>query len=711
MRTFSESWHRVREVRARLRPQVRVHRQRFRGEPWFVLHDPFNNQFFRLSPAAYDFVARLDGSRTVQQAWDEALAADPEAAPGQQDVIELLGQLYASSLIHADLPADTVSLFERYQKRRRREIVSKWLSAMFARFPLWDPDDFLRRALPLANVVLNRWGALVWCLFVAAGVKVTVDHWSAVAAQGREVLEPGNLFLLYAATIAIKLLHEFGHAILCRKFGGEVHTFGVMLMIFTPMPFVDATSAWSFRYRWQRVLVGAGGIIVELFIAAIAAFIWSTTGNGLLHTLAFNVMFSASVSTVLFNINPLLRFDGYYILMDWIGPPNLYQRSVRYLRYLAERQLFGLRQEKSPAANPKEARWLATYGLLGGAYRIFLFASITLFVANQFLLLGTVIAAICVIAWAVVPLFRFMAYLASSPRLQRTRSRALGVSLGGATSLLLVLAVLPVPSAVRAPGMVEAEEYTLVATGSSGAVQRIVARSGHRVSAGQPLVLLADPELSFETSTLKAQLEEAMARQRQSIAQGGANLRTIEGVLEALRKREAELQRHQRDLTVVAAHDGLWVAPRLDDSMGRWFPRGTVLGEVVNPAKFLFVARIPTRDALQIVSGKLRRADVWLLGQAGQRLETTGWRLVQAAAEATEPANSDRGNKTANAGSANRPTQEAPVFEVRAELIPGTSRVRLLHGQSGMIRLALPWEPLLTQWSRQLRQLFQNRPG
>lgn len=457
MKTFSESWHRVREVRARLRPQIRVHRQRFRGQRWFVLHDPFNNQFFRLTPSAYDFIARLDGSRTIHQAWEESLGVDPDGAPGQQDVIELLAQLYSANLLYADLPTDTVSLFERHRKRRRREITAKWLGAMFARFPLWDPDDFLRRVLPLANLIFNRWGLLAWIAMVGAGVKVAIDHFDALVAQGSEVLDPSNLAVLYVATVLIKLFHEFGHAILCRKFGGEVHTFGVMLMIFTPMPFVDATSAWSFRQRWQRILVGAGGMIVELFFASIAALVWASTGPGWLNSLAFNIMFSASVSTVLFNINPLLRFDGYYILMDWIGLPNLYQRSVRYLRYLAERHLFGLKREKSPANNRGERRWLTGYGIAGGIYRVILFATITLFVANSFFVLGLIMAAFCVVAWVIVPLGRFIVYLASSPQLQRNRTRAIAVTLGGIAVIGALLAWVPFPSSVGSFGVVQAD--------------------------------------------------------------------------------------------------------------------------------------------------------------------------------------------------------------------------------------------------------------
>ncbi len=704
MNTFSESWHRVRGVTVRLRPQVEAHRQWFRGELWFVIREPFNNQFFRLRAAAHAFVQRLDGTRTVQEAWEETLADDPEDAPGQQDVIELLARLYAANLIFTDLPADTAALYQRHKKRRHRETVSKWMGMMFARFPLWDPDDFLRRVLPVVGPLFSRWGAVVWLIAVGLGLKGVVENRDALVGEAGTALTPENLLWLYAATFAIKLLHEFGHAILCRKFGGEVHTFGVMLMVFTPMPYVDATSAWSFRERWQRVLVGAGGMIVEVFIAGLAAMFWASSGPGPLHTLAFNVMFSASVSTLLFNLNPLLRFDGYYMLMDWLRLPNLAQRSLGLIRHLAEKHLFGLKREKPPAHHPREARWLVGYGVTSFFYRIALSASIILFVATQFPVVGMALAGVCFFGWVVAPMAKFVGYLASSPKLARVRPRAWGVSLGIVAALALVLGVIPMPANLRAPGIVQAEEYTLVATANAGFVEKVLAPSGTGVKAGQPLLQLADPELAFEVRTVEAQLAEATARQRQAMTRAGQNQRSLDGVLEALRLREADVRRRQRELTVVATHDGLWVAPRVSDFVGRWFPRGTVLGEVVNGAKFTFIARIPTRDGLQLVSGGLREARVRLLGQPSKPMGVADLRIIQATAETDESARGRNGNEADQAA-------PVPTFELRSNLVPSADAPTLLHGQTGVMRLSVPWEPLLQQWSRRVRQVFQKTSG
>ncbi len=335
--TFSESWHRVAGLKVSLHPTVIVRKQLFRGETWYVIQDPFNNQYARLRPEAHDFVIRLRPDRTVGEVWEECLNRHPDDAPGQEDVIQLLTQLYFANLIYSQMPADSAKMFERYKRRRQREIKSKLLSIMFIRLPLFDPDNILKKLVPLFRLLISPVGAVVWIAVVGAAIKLLVDRFDTATSQVQGVLSPDNLVLLYVGLVVLKTLHELGHAAVCRRFGGEVHTLGVMLLVFTPLPYMDATSSWSFRSRWQRALVGGAGMLTEVLVAALATFAWAYTGPGAIHSLAYNMMFIASVSTVVFNANPLLRFDGYYILSDLLDIPNLHTRSRSHLRHLNAR--------------------------------------------------------------------------------------------------------------------------------------------------------------------------------------------------------------------------------------------------------------------------------------------------------------------------------------------------------------------------------------
>lgn len=709
--TFSESWYRIAKQKISLRPSVRVRRQNFRGERWYVLENPFSNQFFRLRPAAYEFVARLRSDRTVEEVWTECLERFPDDAPGQEAVIQLLGQLYKSGLLQYDFAEDTAQLFERFEKTRQREIRSRFLNIMFIRFPLLDPDRFLVRTLPFIGRLINPVGAVVWLVTMVAALKVVIDHFPALREQSQSILAPGNLALLYTGMVLIKTCHELGHAYFCRKFGGEVHVLGIMLMIFTPIPYMDATSSWGFRSRWRRVLVGAAGMIVELFIAAIAAFVWVNTGQGVVHSLAYNMMFVASVSTLVFNLNPLLRFDGYYILSDLLDIPNLHQKAVQQLKHWVERYGFGVRQSESPSVSRTEAGLLGTFGVASGVYRIFVFGSILLLVADRYLLLGLLMAAVCFISWVSVPIGKLLVYLAGSPRLSRNRTRAVTVCAGTLAILFLVLNTVPVPSHFRAPGVIQAGEWSVVLNESPGNVDALVAEPGHPVVAGQPLVRLINHELDLELQATRAKLQEAEARLRQALQEATPDLKPLRLLADSVTARVRRLEADQASLTVRARHDGIWVAPKVQEAIGRWTARGTDLGMVVNPASFEFLAPVAQADGDTVFGRRLLGAEVRLFGRSGEGIAIPQWSVIPAERERLpSPALgwAAGGEVPVVASDPQGQTTREPFFEVRAQVDPGASAA-VLHGRSGKIRFDLDPEPLLPRWIRRVRQLLQKR--
>lgn len=712
--TFSESWHRVANARVSLRPSVQSRRVHFRGERWHVLEDPFSNQFFRLRPAAYDFLARLDGNLTVEEAWQESLAVHPREAPGQEEVVQLLAQLFHANLIRSDLSPDSAGVFQRYRKRRHREIKSKLQGLLFLRLPLFDPNHFLGRTLPAASWLFTLAGFALWLGVIAAAVKVAIDHWPELTLQSQSVIAPANLPLLYLALASIKLLHEFGHGYACRKFGGEVHVLGVMLLVFTPVPYVDASSSWRFRRRRHRVIVSAAGMYVELLVAACAVFVWAGTGAGFIHSLAYNLIFIASVSTILFNINPLLRFDGYYILSDLLGIPNLNQRANRQWKHLLEKTGFGIRQSISPANGKREAAFYLIWGAVAWVYRLFLFAGILLFVADRFLLLGLLIAGAGLVTWVLVPLFRAAGYLAKSPRLERTRPRALAVTAGLIAAVLAPLAVIPFPHSFSAPGILRSEDYTVVFTQSAGVVQPSALPSGTPVSAGEVVITLENPMLEAEARSLAARLEGARARERYLLTSPGQGLKAIREQIEALENRQREVQRQRGNLEIKAPVAGLWISPRLEHYSGIWIQKGSNVGEIVNPAVMEFAAVVSQKDAAYLFSESIRDTGVKMKGHSASVLEVVSQRIVPARQRLLpSPALgwSSGGDVEVKASDETGREAAESFFEIVAVINPEDLKENLYHGQSGKLRCALAPEPLLPRAIRALRQLMQRRFG
>ncbi|MGB8170657.1 MAG: hypothetical protein WCF18_24350 [Chthoniobacteraceae bacterium] len=710
--TFSESWYRVASQRISLRPGVVTRRQNYRGERWIVLENPFSNQFFRLRPEAFELVARLRPDRTVEEVWRECLERFPDTAPGQEQVIQLLTQLYFSNLLQYDTAADATQLFERHKKRRTREIGAQWMNIMFMRFPLLDPDRFLVRTLPLVGKFITPLGALLWLAVVGFGLKVVAENAAGLWDQTQSVLSPSNLPMLYVVLILVKTAHEFGHAYFCRKWGGEVHVMGVMLMIFTPVPYVDATASWGFRSHGRRALVGAAGMIVEVFIAALAAQVWARTAPGAAHNIAHNIMFVASVSTLVFNLNPLLRFDGYYILSDLLEQPNLHQNSTAQLRYLAEHYLFGVKKAVNPARTRSGAWGFAAFGIASGIYRVIVFSGILLAVADHFLIIGVIMAAVCLISWVTVPMVKLFQYLAANPKIERVRFRAIAVSAGIAVLLLTILQLIAFPSHFRASGVVRATERTELVTETAGVVAELLSRPGAPVAKDQPLLRLTNPELELDLAQNRARAEEIDARLMKAQKDETADLKPLMQTHEAIADRLAKLQHDADHLVVRARHAGVWIAPGIEDYLGRWLIRGANLGLLVNPESFEFVATVLQEDADALFTRQRPGAEVRLKQGAGDVLAIKEWRVIpgeqrtlpspalgwRAGGDVPVETNDERGNKTVE-----------PYFKVLGGLPAATATMPLFDGSSGKVRFNLQPEPLLTRWLRRLWQLLQKR--
>ena len=399
--TFSESWYRVSGLRVGLLPSVRVHKQIYRDQVWYVLQDACSDHFFRVQSDAYAFLAQLTPRRTVETVWLEHCERWPDSAPTQDEVIALLAQLHQNNLLFFRSVGEGEGIFERYRKTRRREKLGHLLAFMYLRIPLWDPDRWLRDHIGKLRWFFSPWMVAVWCLTLVLGVRAVLGDWDRLRGSTQGLLAPDNLIWLFAALFVLKLVHELGHAVACRRHGAPVHTIGVMFIAFMPLPYTDASMSWSLRSRWQRAVVAAAGMYVELFIAALAALVWASAAPGVVSALAFNLMIIGSISSLAFNGNPLLKFDSYYILSDLSGLPNLYQRSGQQWLYLLKRFLLGIRDAVSPARDASEWAWYLAYGAGSIAYRLVVMVIIMVYMADLSLVLGalipTAIAYACLI--------------------------------------------------------------------------------------------------------------------------------------------------------------------------------------------------------------------------------------------------------------------------------------------------------------------------
>ncbi|MFW6155071.1 MAG: hypothetical protein ACOC95_07645 [Planctomycetota bacterium] len=725
--TFSESWYRVSGLRPRLRSTVQVHRQHYRGQMWYVLQDPSNNQFYRQNESAYQFVAMLDGRRTVGEAWQLCNEQLGDAAPTQGEAIQLLGQLYTSNLIQCELPPDAQGLFNRFRKRVQREVKGYVSNLLFIRIPLFDPDRILDRWVKVVGPVFSIWGAILWMIVVSVGLYHVINSIPALRSQGNSVLDLENLPLLYLSFVIIKVIHEFGHAFACKKFGqysggGEVHVMGVMFLVFTPLPYMDASSSWAFRGKWHRVTVGAAGMIVELFFAAIAAVIWARTSEGTtLHAIAYNVMFIASVSTLLFNANPLLRYDGYYILSDLLELPNLSQRSKQYLYYLVRKYVYGVRNPRSPAHSPGERAWFVFYGIASTVYRVFICTRILMFVADKFFFVGFTLGVAAVVAWVVVPFGKFLHYLATSGELMRVRGRAVGATVAVFALIIALIGLVRMPDRYRLEGVVEPITAAGVYAETEGRVVDLLPNRTD-VQAGEKILQLVNEELQAELGKARAErrakeIERQLAVRDRKLA----DAKSLAEQIVAYDERIANLEDRLAGLTVCAEVSGTWISPKVDRLEGAYLDRMARVGLVADLSTVMIRCTTGQDEATELLGyindcGSVR-AEIRVKGRPDDYLEgVTCPPDIVPAGQKRLP--SQALGYTAGGSMATVEDDQGQVetlenfFEVHVHP-DGAGRFEgersLLPGQRVVVRVDMPAKPLAVQWMRKLRQMFQRR--
>jgi putative peptide zinc metalloprotease protein len=704
---LSPSWYRVASLKPRIRAHAQILRQSYRGEVWYVLQDAAAERAHRFSPAVYQLVGLMDGERTVQHIWDAVSEQLGDGAPTQEEVIRLLGQLHAADALLCDVPPDSLEVFRRYQRHERAMWKRRLWTPLALRFPLFDPDRFLRRTQHWVEPLFGWFGILLWIGVVSAGAVLSVSHWTDLTENITDrVLDPANLVLLWFVYPVVKTIHELGHAYATRRWGGEVHEIGIMLLVLSPVPYVDASSSWGFKDKCRRMVVGAAGIAVELFLGSLALFVWLAVEPGAVRAIAYNVMLICGVSTLLFNGNPLLRFDGYYVLSDAIEIPNLGQRSNQYVGYLFKRYVLGVADAESPARTRGERIWMVLYGVTSFLYRVFITFVIVLFIAGKFFIIGVLLAIWAIATQVAMPLWKSLSFLFTGSGLRRRRGRALWTSAGLAVALLLLLFVVPFPHWTRTEGVIWVPEEAQVRAGAEGFVERILAKPDSEVRRGEPLVRAEEPFLEARVQVLVAHLEELYAKydamlpvDRVQAAMVREQIVSGETLLQRARER-------QEALVYRSGANGKLILPNASDLPGRFLNKGQLVAYVVEPREL--TARVALlQDDIALVRESTKGVEVMLAAWGASPIEARVRREVPGASLQLPTAalgSSGGGPIAVDPRDGKGVTALRQVFQleltvpvdVRSEYLGSRVFVRFDHG----------WEPVGFQIYRSFRRLM-----
>lgn len=707
---LSEAWYQVADARVALLPTVQAQPQRFRGQPWVVLEDPYAHRFFRVTPRAYGFLRALNPDETVDEVWQRVAAEQPDAVPTQDEVLGLLSQLHLSSLLYFRDTPSSGAIHERAAQQRRREWMGRLMAFLYLRIPLFSPDRWLDSIRPLIRLCTGPLAGAVWLAVVLAGAASVVGEWPALSAAGQGLLSLSNLPLMYAAISGVKVVHEMAHAFVVKRYGGQVPVFGIMLLVFAPLPYTDATASWGLRSKWQRAYIGAAGMLAELFMAGLAAMVWVNTGAGPVHSLAFNVMVVGSVSSLLFNGNPLLRFDAYYILSDIAELPNLYQKAQQQWQHWGRRFVLGVAESLGPATDARERVFYGVYGALAFFYRLVVTTGILLFVTDQWFAIGVALFATTLSALVLIPLTKFGRFLAG---LRQGRVRAVAGVAGIAVVLWVVLAQVPLPHALRLPGVLQAESSAALYARTAGRLVELPVHHGQRVARGTLIARLDNPDLTQALVAVRLERDEVQAMLRSALLDAPAEVAPLQSRLGALGDRERELRALEAQLEVRAPLDGEWVAPALHEREGAWIERGQPLGELVDTARFRFSAVLPQTQAAELVQQADATGSLRLMHALGVELPVSKLRLVPyERRKLVSPALGfgGGGEVAVRTDDSSGTLTTEPFFELQAELAdPTLAGLPGYQGLSGELRVPVPARPLWDRAEAALRQLLQRR--
>jgi putative peptide zinc metalloprotease protein len=574
----------------RMRGDLEFRPQRFGRQRYWAVKDPVSLKYFHLREEEYVLLKMLDGRTSLEDLRRRLNQAIAPRRLSIEQVQGFLATLHRYGLVLAASPGQGEQLLLRQGETRRRQRFAALAGVLAIRFRGVNPRPLLDWLYPKCRFVFSP--LFVGCalaLAVAALVLVVVEF-DTVAARLpdlRAIVGASNLPWLIVVLAATKILHELGHALACRHFGGDCHEIGVMLLVFTPCLYCNVSDSWMLENKWRRIAIAAAGIYVELILASICAFLWWFSQPGLFNSLALNVVLICSLGTLLFNGNPLLRYDGYFILSDLIEVPNLKPQSTAVVRRILARWCLGMELAEDRSLPPGRQGLLVLYAVASTVYRLVI-VILVLWVLSKIArpyhleVLVVPVAAVTFIGMIWPALEGTIRWARDPTRRRRIAPARAAMTLVVLAAAVLAVVLVPLPMRVSAPVVLEYRDARHVYVTEPGTLLRVV-RAGQTVREGEVLAQLSNPEIQLEVAKLTQERDTQrlyLANLEARRLQGGIDGAKIPAAQAALADAQTRLEQLQRDaarLTITAPVSGTVLPPpelpaESSDSakLGRW---------------------------------------------------------------------------------------------------------------------------------------------
>ena len=609
-----------RPVGLRYRGDLVTNRQVYQGQAWYVVKDPIGLSYYRFRPEEYALLEMLDGEASLEDLKDNFEARFPPRRITVDEVSRFVSTLHRSGLVIGDRPGQGPQLNER----RRQRVWSEWKnwlrSIMCLRFRGIDPDWILNKLNPWFGWLYSPpalMAAVVYIFTALMLVLVNFETFRSKLPEFHQFFASGNWFYLAAALGITKVIHEFGHGLSCKYYGGECHEMGFMLLVFTPCLYCDVSDSWMLPSKWKRMMIGAGGMYIELILASTATFLWWNSHEGLFNQMCLNVMFVSSVSTLLFNANPLMRFDGYYILSDMLEIPNLRTKSSTSLSRLAKKWCLGVKLQDDPFLPKRHQGLFALYSVASTIYMWVLMISIFMFVWNamkpyRMEAIGRMLAVFGIYGLIVRPITGIYKFLKVPGRRDEVKSLNIAVTAGVVAVIAAAICFIPLPQRVWCPAELRPRGEETVYVTVDGRLEAILVEANDRVAKGDELARFSNVDLELQIAELEGQESgyrarlASLERERFTDSAAGMEIRTVEESLKSVEEQLVKKRQYQSELVLKAPRSGLVLPSETVDekpdpsgrlpgwsgsalakkNIGATFAEGTVLCMVGDPDHF-----------------------------------------------------------------------------------------------------------------------------
>ena len=603
------------QARLKLKDALRFTMRQTGGAVEYLVEDEVTGRFFRVGLAQYTFLTMLDGRRTVSTALMKSATLLREHAIDEMEAANLCKWAIESGLIASETGNSSARQREQHDKMKQQKMVS-YLNPMMLRFPLFDPDPIVSNIARFTGFLISPLGAVVWMFVVGWGFTLLASNWSEF--WNNRVSSFGAIDIMWlAVTWAIlKVIHELAHSLVCKRFGGRVNTCGILMLLMIPMPYVDVTTSWRFDNKWKRILTSAAGMLAELFIAGIACYIYAHSNPGPLQYHAGNVIISATLVTLMFNINPLMKFDGYYMLADFLEIPNLAIHGRQWLKGMFKWAYFGTKPTPLKEIGFRGVA-VRVYGILAMMWFFLIAIGLSLAASGLMEGFGLIVAMIGIVMWAGIPLFQLCKFSLMGTKTERPNRLWFATALS-LTVIVLVgfLKVCPSPSVVSAPIVIDYEPLSVVRANSAGFAKNIHVVNGEKVKKGDLLVTLDNPDLEHELSSLEIDIQISKITSNALFnADRISEVQLENESYESMVKRKAELVSRIRDLQIFAPQDGTVIARELDSLNGQFFQPGTEVLSIGQPGEIHAIALTQQTDIDWVEANKTEPIDLVIWGR------------------------------------------------------------------------------------------------